>query len=230
MLTTGVCSRIIDCVRFAAGLLVVLVIAVAGGGVAVALSARATASASCGAYRKAVKHTTDSAASQIGAKAVSTSIVSLNGISPPAHIHSDVARRSGKPESQLYRVGKTSKVFPLVTHHEADQDYHVVIADQAGATLPLSTGANPHRMVVEIVAPSCSTGSPLLDGIRTAQSSFAAYVKKCSLGTVKVGRSTWTKLSGTAVIEGVGFWDYPHALGHDTGIEIHPVTALSANC
>jgi hypothetical protein len=32
------------------------------------------------------------------------------------------------------------------------------------------------------------------------------------------------------VIEGVGFWNYPHALGQDTGIEIHPVTALSADC
>jgi hypothetical protein len=40
--------------------------------------------------------------------------------------------------------------------------------------------------------------------------------------TVKIGQSTRTKLSGTAVIEGVGFWDYPHALGHDAGIEIHP--------
>ena len=216
--------------KFAAGLVVVLALVGAAGSVAVALSAPAEAHGSCGAYRKAVKHTTDSGASQIGSKVISTSIVSLNGIPAPAHIHSDVARRSGKPESQLYRVGKTSKVFPLITRHEADQDYHVVIADQSGAALPLPTGANQHRIVVEIVAASCSTGSPLLAGITSAQSSFAAYVKKCSLGKVKIGQSTWTKLSGTAVIEGVGFWDYPHALGHDTGIEIHPVTAFSASC
>ena len=183
-----------------------------------------------GSYRKAVKHTTDNAANQISAKSISRSISALNAITPPADIHHDVARRPGKPESQLYRLGSKSKIFPLLTHHETDQDYHLVIADQVGAALPLDGGPNAHRMVVEIVALSCSNSSPFLTQITNAKSAFTTYVNRCGSGKVKIGRSTWTKLRGTAVIEGVGFWDYPHALGHDTGIEIHPVTAFTGSC
>jgi hypothetical protein len=59
----------------------------------------------------------------------------------------------------------------------------------------------------------------------------AALLKAC--GTVHQPTTSMRKLTGTATITGVGFYDKSHGQGGgaDNGIELHPVTGFaSANC
>ena len=95
-----------------------------------------------------------------------------------------------------------------LVRREDDRDYHVVLRDDAGASI-----------VVEFADPSCTgaIGSPFAGTLSRARSEFEA------LGSVT--------LTGRRVrVRGVGFYDFNH---NQTGrsrscFELHPVVSVAA--
>jgi hypothetical protein len=111
-------------------------------------------------------------------------------------------------ELQAFRIG----AILIEAKDEDDGDIHLIVVDPAHASA---------TMVVEFPAPACTRGAPAKLRRQMSQAR-AAFIRACG----GPGR-----LTGTATITGVGFWDRPHAEGAaSNGIELHPVLSFTGNC
>jgi hypothetical protein len=99
---------------------------------------------------------------------------------------------------------------------KGDRDIHLVIAAASDPAL---------TMIVEFPDPACVKAAPALKKmIRDARNAFI----DCE-GLMPSADKPFKPLTGTATINGVGFFDRPHATGHaPSGIELHPVLAFSS--
>jgi hypothetical protein len=160
----------------------------------------------CGVERWAVKTLSDPAAPQVDLVPRATSVGALRSLAAPPNLG---ARLPGV-EMHAWRI----HVRLLWSKLEADSDIHVVVADPA-------TG---RTMIVELTSPSCALGSPALAEIRAAR---AEFVRACGVPT-----RSFTRLTGFATIDGVGFFDFLHAQRGvaPNGIELHPVLRFAAGC
>jgi hypothetical protein len=97
---------------------------------------------------------------------------------------------------------------------EDDSDVHLVVADPA-------TGGT---MIVELASPTCAVGSPVVARIAAARTEF---VRECG-----VPERSFTRLQGTATIDGVGFFDFLHGQRGvaPNGIELHPALRFAGAC
>src|SRR6266851_9387823 len=113
--------------------------------------------ATCGTERWPVKTGTDGDAGSVDlSSATLTTIAALTSLAKP----STLPRSSRIPPTELtqWTIDATLVEFA----QEADQDYHLVIRDNAG-----------HTMIVEIPDPNCvGTGSSFASGIANARSEF----------------------------------------------------------
>jgi hypothetical protein len=94
---------------------------------------------------------------------------------------------------------------------KGDRDIHLVIAAPSDHSL---------TMIVEFPDPACVNAAPAAKKMmHDARNAFLA----CR-GLMPSADKPFQKLNGTATINGVGFFDRPHATGHaPDGIELHPV-------
>jgi hypothetical protein len=98
-----------------------------------------------------------------------------------------------------------------------DRDIHLVIAATADQSL---------TMIVEFPDPDCVGAKPELKKMmRDARNAFIS----CQ-GLMPSADKPFKQLTGTATINGVGFFDRPHASGHAPfGMEIHPVLFFASS-
>jgi hypothetical protein len=165
--------------------------------------------ATCGKERWPVKTGTDSDAGSVDlSSATPTTIADLTSLAKP----STLPQSSRIPPTELTQWTIDATLVEFV--QEGDQDYHLVISDDAGNT-----------MVVEIPDPNCvGTGSPFASGIANARSEFDNQF------TV----STSFQPAGIRVrVKGVAMFDMKHA-GPLHGvapnqIELHPVLDIVFN-
>jgi hypothetical protein len=80
-------------------------------------------------------------------------------------------------------------------------------------------------MIVEFPDPACVNAAPAIKKMmRDARNAFLAH-----RGLMPSADKPFQQLNGTATINGVGFFDPPHATGHaPNGIELHPVLFFSS--
>ena len=118
----------------------------------IALLASGCAAHACGTERWPVKVGTDRDAARVANLPQVTTIEQLISIAAPAHPESRRNARFIPTELTTFQI----KGILSVIKKEADQDYHLVIADPA----------NPRvTMIVESPDPSCASGSKFLDNI-----------------------------------------------------------------
>jgi hypothetical protein len=160
--------------------------------------------------RWAVKTLTDPAARLVSLTPQPTTIAALRRLPRPA---APVVRVPGV-ETTTYRVRARLLGFKV----ESDSDVHLVIADpQSGGT-----------MIAEFPASYCTVGAPQHDRTLMAQAR-QALVRACG----QPNPGFFTTLSGTAMINGVGFFDFDHGQRGvaPNAIELHPVLAFAnAHC
>jgi hypothetical protein len=95
---------------------------------------------------------------------------------------------------------------------EGDSDVHLVLAD-------LKTG---RTMIAELPSPACVGAAA---GVRAQMTSArAALARACGPPT-----TSFTRLSGTATIDGVAFFDFVHGQRGASAnqVELHPVLRFS---
>ena len=98
-----------------------------------------------------------------------------------------------------------------------DRDIHLVIAAPTDHAL---------TMIVEFPDPACVDATPELKKMmRDARNAFIS----CQ-GLMPSANKPFKPLTGTATINGVGFFDRPHATGHAPfGVELHPVLFFASS-
>jgi hypothetical protein len=155
----------------------------------------------CGIERWAVKTLTDPEANAVKLSPVDSTIAKLVAFPAPV----SPTDRIAPVETTTYRL----KVIMDSFKQEADSDIHLAVHDAAG-----------HSMIVEFPSPSCDQGSLVAAKIKTARD---AFVKKAGQPT-----SSFRNISGTATVEGVGFFDKLHGQRGvaPNGIELHPATSF----
>ena len=152
----------------------------------------------CGHDRWPVKTLTDEDRARVDSHPTDSSVAKLAAI-PIHEIPYPQNRRIEPEELRVYRV----RARLLEVRRERDSDLHLVIADLDDPNA---------RMIAEVPAPECTTGTGHEDEYRRA-------------------RSVILSLHRDAVIElvGVGFFDFLHDQqgGAKNGIELHPVFRIS---
>lgn len=158
----------------------------------------------CGVEAWAVKTLSDSAAHEVDLRPRVTTVGALIALRPPGSI----GTRMPGAEMHTWRV----RVRLLWQKLEGDSDVHLVIADpRTGRT-----------MIAEIPSPSCvGAGGAVSARMGAAR---AALARACGAPT-----TSFTRLSGTATIDGVAFFDFPHGQrGAATNeVELHPVLGVT---
>jgi hypothetical protein len=158
-----------------------------------------TPASGCGIERWAVKTLTDPGANAVNLTPVDSTVAQLVAFPAPVSPTDRVA----PVETTSYRIKVNMDAFKM----EADSDIHLAVHDDAG-----------HTMIVEFPAPTCDQGSVAAKQIAAARDAFVKVAGQPS--------GTYQKISGTATIAGVGFFDKLH---HQrgvavNGIELHPAT------
>ncbi|MBO0856942.1 MAG: hypothetical protein J2P21_00505 [Chloracidobacterium sp.] len=161
----------------------------------------------CGVERWSVKTGTDADAGKVDLSSPkTTTIASLRSPAAPNPIPPN--NRVSPTETTLWVVNATLTKYKL----ESDSDYHLVLADSAGAT-----------MIAEIPLPSCvGAGSPFASGISHARAQFNA----------KFTATSSFKTTSTPVrVTGIGMFDFLHGQTGvaPNGIELHPVIDIVFN-
>jgi hypothetical protein len=160
----------------------------------------------CGVERWAVKTLSDGDASRVNLTPVAGSVSDLRSLPAPADLPD--ASRIAPTELTTFTVTVRLIEFKI----EGDHDVHVVVADPADAS---------KSMIVEFPDAEACSGADISAerlGMETARAALIAAEGEPS-------SSKFKKLSGQAVITGVGFFDFLHG---QTGvapncIELHPV-------
>jgi hypothetical protein len=179
----------------------------------IAQPASGTILASCGTERWAVKTLIDPAASKVVyRKPKQRTVEDLRRLKAPSELR-PTTPRGARTERTVYRI--TALLMSM--RREDDSDIHLVLAD------PTLGGS----MIAEFPATSCMTAA--------AKQRNAVKHARADLTTACGGEpgSKPVKLTGTATLTGVGFFDVIHGQSGvaPNGIELHPVLSFtSANC
>jgi hypothetical protein len=170
-------------------------------------------SGGCGVERWSVKTMTDATAGLVDMHIQPTTIAFLRGLKPPAHL--PATTRIRPVETTRWQVRARLVAFKI----ESDSDVHLVVAD------PDSGGA----MIVEFPAANCVGAKAPVKARQLMKNARAALIRACGNPTTQ----RFTLLSGSAVINGVGFFDFKHGQRGvaPNAIELHPVLGFtSSNC
>jgi hypothetical protein len=153
---------------------------------------------------------TDSTASSVDMRIRPVSIAFLRNLKPPAQL--PALTRIRPVETTRWQVRARLVAFKI----ESDSDVHLVVAD------PSSGGT----MIVEFPAADCVGARAPAKARQLMANARAALIRAC--GTPNDER--FTLLSGTAVINGVGFFDIKHGQRGvaPNAIELHPVLGFSS--
>ena len=158
----------------------------------------------CGVEAWAVKTLSDSAAHQVDFRPRSTTIGALADLRSPGNI----GTRMPGAEMRTWRI----HVRLLWQKLEGDSDIHLVVTDP-------KTG---RTMIAEIPSPDCvSAAAGVAARFASARAALATH---CGPPT-----TSFTRLSGTATIDGVAFFDFAHGQRGAAAneVELHPVLRFS---
>lgn len=163
-------------------------------------SAGGTHTAACGTEAWSVKTLSDPAAQLVDLRPRLTTVTALRTLRAPGNI----GTRMPGAEMRTWRV----RVRLLWQKLEDDSDVHLVVADpRTGQT-----------MIAELPSPDCvgAAGAPA-SAMAAARSALA---RACGAAT-----TSFTPLSGTATLDGVAFFDFPHGQrgAAPNEVELHPV-------
>jgi hypothetical protein len=175
-----------------------------------ALPQTAAAATACGVERWPVKTLTDARARLVDLRPRATTVRALRALRAPA-VGPATPRLAGV-ERRTYRL--RARLIELKL--EADSDIHLVIADPT---------SRRRTMIVEFPASGCTHGARATLR-REMSAARRAVIAAC--GTPSATR--FERLSGSATITGVGFFDVIHGqtgVAPD-GIELHPVLGFWA--
>jgi hypothetical protein len=163
----------------------------------------------CGTERWSVKTLADRDRSQVDFNPVETTVAELVSMGRPAYLPND--GRIEPVETRTFRV----RALLVGFKSEADQDFHVVIADIAQPGL---------TMIVELPDPMCS-GACASDHRQAISKVREIFVAHCGQPT-----STYKRLRALlpVTVTGVGFFDFLHGQTGvaANGIELHPVLGI----
>jgi hypothetical protein len=161
----------------------------------------------CGTERWSVKTLADPAGRRLGLSPRAATVRSLRRKTVPGYLG---LRRHLGVERTTFRVHARLVEMKL----EADSDIHLVISD------PTRTGAT---MIAELPSASCNAGATPTARLKMANAR-KAFVASCGAPT-----GSFQRLSGTATVTGVGFFDQIHGQTGvaPNGIELHPVIGIS---
>ena len=192
----------------AAAFLGLLVVPLVWAGLAPAKTTGTSPKIGCGTERWPVKTLADPAGRALSLKAKPTTIRKLRRAKPPRHLG---LRRTRGIERTTFRVTGDLVEVKL----EDDLDIDLVIAD------PRTGGT----MIAAFPSASCTRGATRKARAKMGRAR-AAFVAACGAPT-----SSYTRLSGTALITGVGFFEQAHGQegAAPSGVELHPVVAFSAS-
>jgi hypothetical protein len=185
-----------------------------------------------GVYRWAVKTVSDDAADILispveGQKYVSPVDVKIPDITalPPPQVTMGLDRQPGA-ESTVYRITATLVAFKP----EADQDYHLVIHDDAG-----------NSMIVEIpdptiLTPACRFSAEITAARQAFDAKFGLQIKQLQAAMALMTASSdqqppalmITKVDTPVQVIGVGYFDAIHGQTGvaPNGLELHPVLSI----
>lgn len=169
-----------------------------------------TVAFACGKERWPVKTGADRDAGNVTTDPQASTIAELTDLHAPPNPNSRKSSRFA-PELKTYRI---NAILTLIKK-EADEDYHIVIADPDDEEL---------TMIIESVAPSCTEGSLFtqeIEDVRKAlDQKFGAVSKKKK-----------TNLNIPVTVTGIGFFDPIH--GQEgvapNGVELHPILGITFN-
>jgi hypothetical protein len=158
----------------------------------------------CGVEAWAVKTLSDSAAHEVDLRPRLTTVETLASLRAPGNI----GTRMPGAEMRTWRI----RVRLLWQKLEGDSDVHLVLADP-------TTG---RTMIAELPSPAC-VGAAAAVAAQMA-SARSALARACGPPT-----TSFTRLSGTATIDGVAFFDFPHGQrgAARNEVELHPVLRFS---
>lgn len=198
--------RISTRTALAAAFLGLLIVPFAWAGFAPAKTASTLIS--CGTERWSVKTLADPAGRRLTLKPRATTIRKLRRAKAPRNLG---PRRTRGIERTTFRV--TGRLVEV--RLEDDLDINLVIAD------PRTGGT----MIAAFPSASCTQGATRKARAKMSRAR-AAFVAACGAPT-----TSFRRLSGTATITGVGFFDRIHGQegAAPNGIELHPVVAFSAS-
>ena len=156
--------------------------------------------ATCGTEAWGVKTLSDPAAQQVDLRPRPTTVSALTALRAPGSI----GTRMPGAEMRTWRV----RVRLLWQKLEDDSDVHLVVADPA-------TG---RTMIAELPSPDCVGAAA---GPASAMAAArATLARACGEAT-----TSFTRLSGTATLDGVAFFDFAHGQrgAAPNEVELHPV-------
>lgn len=164
----------------------------------------------CGTERWPVKTGADRDVGKVSADPQDSTIAELTDLHAPPNPNSRKSSRFA-PELKTYRI----KAVLTLIKKEADEDYHIVIADPDDEEL---------TMIVESVAPGCTKGSRFTQQIKDVRTALDQ-----KFGTV--GKKKKTNLKIPVTVTGIGFFDPIH--GQEgvapNGVELHPILDITFN-
>ena len=185
---------------------------------ALLIGALTTDSLACGKERWAVKTLTDGAVGSIDRTPKSATVPELGQLDAPSQqdlTHSP-KKRFEPVETTTYRVN----ALLLGYRHEADEDFHLVLADPDD---------HAKTMIAEIPAPDCVTDTAFGATLQKMHDALVARFGTPGPHTKRLATPA------PVVLRGIGFFDIKHSTPQDgvapNGIELHPVLGLrlSAN-
>ena len=164
----------------------------------------------CGIERWSVKTLANPAGRTLTLSPKATTIRALRNRTVPGYLG---LRRSRGVERTTFRVRAKLVEMKL----EGDSDIHLVIAD------PTRSGAT---LIAEFPLATCTTRATPRARLKMRRARNA-LIAACGSPS-----SSFRRLSGTATISGVGFFDQIHGQTGvaPNGIELHPVVSFSGRC
>lgn len=162
----------------------------------------ASLASACGKERWSVKTVTDTDAAKVQESPTPGTVNQLRQIAAPINPNLRPDSRYSPTELTTYEVTG----YITLIKAEADQDYHIVLADDAGRT-----------MIVESTHPDCAL-----------KSRFKAEINQVRAALDQAFKGPITKPIKTrklVTVTGVGFFDHIHGQTGvaPNGIELHPI-------
>lgn len=165
----------------------------------------------CGTERWDVKTLKDATAVQILRSPKTTTIPVLVKLSHPTvqQLHANESSRIGPVERTTFIL----KALLLGYHSEADQDFHLVIANPNNIS---------QTMIAEIPAPNCVTIPQFAAALQMMRTQLAQAFGAPGPKTRRLTQPV------PIVLRGVGFFDFPHNQDGlaPNAIELHPVLGM----
>jgi hypothetical protein len=162
----------------------------------------------CGKERWSVKTVTDKDAAKVREAPTPGTINQLRQIAAPINPNLRPDSRYSPTELTTYEVTG----YITLMKAEADQDYHIVLADDAGRT-----------MIVESTHPDCAQTSRFKAEITTVRAALDQTFKGPITKPIKTKK--------LVTVTGVGFFDHIHGQTGvaPNGIELHPILQVVAH-